>query len=161
MSGRGRATSMQMSESLLCTAIVQQASEAVIFADRAGHIRLWNRGAEAIFGFSAEEAIGVSLDIIVPERFRSAHWSGFHEAIESGRTRHGGEVRTTRGLHKDGRKLYVELSFGLITTPAGEVAGSLAIGRPGNERFAKDAGMQARIAALQSELAGLRRPTGS
>jgi hypothetical protein len=55
-------------------------------------------------------------------------------------------------LHKDGRKLYVELSFGLIATPAGEVAGSLAIGRPGNERFAKDAGLQARIAALHTEL---------
>lgn len=150
-----------LSESLLCTAIVQQAWEAVIFADRAGHIRLWNHGAEAIFGFSAEEAIGASLDIIVPERFRSAHWSGFHQAIESGHTRHGGEVRMTRGLHKDGRRLYVELSFGLITTPAGEVAGSLAIGRSGNERFAKDAGLQAQIAALHSELAGLRRPAGS
>jgi PAS domain S-box len=132
----------------LCTAIVEQAWEAVIFADRAGLIRIWNRGAEALFG----EAIGASLDIIVPEKFRSAHWSGFDQAIESGRTQHGGEVRTTRGLHKDGRKLYVELSFGLIATPAGEVAGSLAIGRPGNERFAKDAGLQARIAALHTEL---------
>jgi PAS domain S-box-containing protein len=147
---------MQLSESLLCTAIVRQAWEAVIFADRDGRIRLWNLGAETMFGHSADEAIGASLDIIVPERFRSAHWSGFHKAIESGHTRHGGEVRTTRALHKDGRKLYVELSFGLITTPAGEVAGSLAIGRPGNERYAKDAGMQARIAALESELAGLR-----
>jgi nitrogen fixation/metabolism regulation signal transduction histidine kinase len=57
----------------LCTAIVEQAWEAVIFADRAGLIRIWNRGAEALFG----EAIGASLDIIVPEKFRSAHWSGF------------------------------------------------------------------------------------
>ena len=93
---------MEMSESLLCTAIVDQAWEAVIFADRSGHIRIWNRGAEALFGFSAEETIGASLDIIVPERFRTAHWSGFHKAIESGRTRHGGEVRTNRGLNKDG-----------------------------------------------------------
>ena len=147
---------MEMSESLLCTAIVRQASEAVIFADREGRIRLWNGGAEALFGHSAEEAIGASLDIIVPERFRNAHWSAFRKAIESGRARHGGDVRTTRALHKDGRKLYVELSFGLVTTPDGEVAGSLAIGRPGNERYAKDAAMQARIAALESELAGQR-----
>ena len=139
----------------------QQAWEAVIFADRGGHIRIWNHGAEAIFGFSAGETIGASLDIIVPERFRRAHWSGFHKAIESGRTQHGGEVRTTRGLHKDGRKLYVELTFGLVRTLAGEVAGSVAIGRPGNERFAKDAGMQARVAALQLELAALRPPAAS
>jgi len=158
---RERATSMQMSESLLCRAIVQQAWEAVIFADRAGRIRIWNRGAEAIFGFSAEEAIGASLDIIVPERFRTAHWSGFHKAIESGHTRHAGEVRTTRALHKDGRKLYVELSFGLITTLDDGVVGSVAIGRPGNDRFASEASVQARIATLQSELAALRGPTGS
>jgi len=161
MDGREGVTSMRMSEPLLCTAIVQQAWEAVIFADPSGHIRIWNRGAEALFGFSAEETIGASLDIIVPERFRTAHWSGFHKAIEDGKTRHAGEVRMTRGLHKDGRKLYVELSFGLITTPDGEVVGSVAIGRPGNDRFAKGAGAQARIAALQSELAGLRGSTGS
>lgn len=152
---------MQMSESLLCTAIVEQAYEAVIFADRAGCIRIWNGGAEALFGFSADEAVGASLDLIIPERFRTAHWSGFRRAIESGRTRHGGEVRTTRALHKNGSKLYVELSFGVITTPDGEVVGSLAIGRPGNERFAKDAETRERIAALESELAALRSSTGS
>jgi PAS domain S-box-containing protein len=149
---------MPMSEPLLCSDIVEQAWEAVIFADRDGRIGLWNRAAEALFGFSAAEAIGASLDLIVPERFRVAHWNGFRKAIESGRTQHGGEVRTTRSLHKDGRKLYVELSFGLVKTPAGEVAGSLAIGRCGNERFAKDAELRARIAALESELAGLRAP---
>ncbi len=145
------------SESLLCTAIVEQAGEAVICADPGGNIRIRNRGAEAIFGFSAEGALGKSLDIIIPERFRRAHWAGFRRAIESGKTQHGGQVRTTRGLHKDGRKLYVDLSFGLITTPAGEVLGSLAIGRDGNTRHALEKDMRARLAALETEVARLRR----
>ena len=112
-------------------AIVAEAAEAVIAVDREGAIRLWNRGAEAL---------GQGLELIVPERFRAAHWSGFSRAIESGRTTGGDRVRTTRSMHKDGRKLYVELSFGLVYDGSGGVAGAFAIGRDGTARHAAAVG---------------------
>jgi PAS domain S-box-containing protein len=119
--------------------IVEQASEAVIFADRAGTIRLWNRGAEHLFGHSAAEALGANLDLIVGERFRAAHWQGFQHAIESGELRAADRVRVTRSQHKDGRKLYVELSFGLARDGAGAVVGAFAIGRDVSDKFAGEA----------------------
>jgi len=122
-------------ELLLFKAIVEQTPDAIIFADRDGVIRVWNRGAAAVFGFSAAEAIGSSLDIIIPERFRRAHWEGFRNAMESGHTRHGDYVRTTRSTHQDGRKLYVDLSFGLVTSGAGLVVGSVAVGRDCTARY--------------------------
>ena len=125
-------------------AIVAEAPEAVIAVDRDGVIRLWNRGAEALFGYTAAEALGQGLDLIVPERFRAAHWSGFRRALESGRTSGGDRVRTTRSLHRDGRRLYVELSFGLLRDPSGAVAGAFAIGRDGTERQEAAAGLSSR-----------------
>jgi PAS domain S-box-containing protein len=121
-------------------AIVAEAAEAVIAVDRDGAIRLWNRGAEALFGDTAAEALGQGLDLIVPERFRAAHGSGFRRAVGSGRTAGRDRVRTTRSMHKDGRKLYVELSFGLVYDGSGGVAGAFAVGRDGTARHAAAAG---------------------
>lgn len=116
----------------LFRALVEQAPAVMIYADRAGKIRVWNRAAENFFGYSATEVIGKSLEIIIPERFRSAHWSGYRMAMESGRTRYAGRVLTTRSVHKDGSRLYVDLSFGMVKNAAGSVVGALAIGRPVN-----------------------------
>jgi len=113
----------------LFQAIVEQAPDAIIFADREGAIRVWNRGAEAVFGYTAAEVLGNSLDVIIPERLRRAHWEGFRRAIDTGQTKFGGRVLTTRSVHKDGSKLYVDLSFGLIRDEAGAIAGALAVGR--------------------------------
>lgn len=113
----------------LFQAIVEQAPDAIIFADREGAIRVWNRGAEAIFGYAAAEVLGNSLDVIIPERLRRAHWEGFRRAIDTGQTKFGARVLTTRSVHKDGSKLYVDLSFGLIRDEAGAIAGALAVGR--------------------------------
>lgn len=116
-------------------ALVEQAPDAIVFADRDGIIRIWNAAAEAVFGFGADEALGQSLDLIVPERFRHAHWEGFRRAMASGRTRAGDPVRVTRSLHKLGRKLYVEISFGLVKDTTGAVIGSVAVGRDCSARF--------------------------
>lgn len=118
----------------LLRAMVEQASEALIYADRDGIIRLWNSGAQIIFGHTAAEALGQSLDIIIPERFRKAHWDGFNKALASGEAKYAGRVMTTRSVHKDGRKLYVEISFGLVRDASGAVVGSLAVGRDVTER---------------------------
>ena len=114
--------------------ILADTPDALIFADKGGLIRAWNAGAEAVFGFSAAEAIGQSLDLIIPERLRAAHWLGFNRAMARGTTSYGAEVRTTRGAHKDGRKLYVDMSFGVVKDDAGAVLGSVAMARDVTER---------------------------
>lgn len=135
---------------LLFQAIVEQAPDAVIFADRKGMIRLWNRGAEAVFGFPADEVLGKSLDLIIPERLRQSHWTGMRRAIDEGCARGGNRVRTTRSLHKDGRRLYVDLSFGLIVDAAGAVVGAVAVGRDCTERYLAEKAMRDRLALFEA-----------
>ncbi|HZW13667.1 MAG TPA: PAS domain S-box protein [Noviherbaspirillum sp.] len=118
--------------------ILEQMADAVIYADRNGIIQRWNRAAESVFGFSAAEAIGQGLDLIIPERLRAAHWRGFDAAINSGATRLEGRATITRGLHKSGTTLYVEMSFALVTDAAGAVLGSVAAARDVTDRVNKE-----------------------
>ena len=136
----------------LFEAIVEQTPDAIIFADCDGMIRVWNRGAETVFGFSAAEVIGSSLDVIIPERFRRAHWEGFHQAIERGHTQHGGQVRTTRSIHKLGHTLYVDLSFGLVKSSAGSVIGSVVVGRDCGARYLSEKALRERLAELERKV---------
>ena len=115
--------------------LVEQLPVSVIVSDREGRITAWNRAAEALFGFSAAEAIGQSLDLIIPERLRQAHWAGFDRSLASGTTKYAGQVMTTRAIHKDGRKLYVEFSFGILKDESGAATAVVAVGRDGTERF--------------------------
>ena len=130
--------------------IVERALDAIIFADRDGAIRIWNRGAETLFGYSAAEVLGDSLDVIIPERLRSAHWEAFRRAIDTGRTKYGDRVLTTRSVHKNGTKLYVDLSFGLVSDETGAVVGAFAIGRDCTARYLADAALRARVAELEN-----------
>lgn len=139
--------------------IVEQAPDAIIFADRNGAIRIWNRGAVAVFGYSAAEVIGNSLDIIIPERLRSAHWEGFRKAMDSGRTKYAGRVLTTRSVHKNGSRLYVDLSFSLVRDDTGAVVGALAIGRDCTARRLSDNALQARVLELEKRLEAASRQT--
>ncbi|WP_291986124.1 PAS domain S-box protein [Candidatus Accumulibacter sp. ACC007] len=134
----------------LYRAIVDQAPDVIIFADCQGAIRVWNRGAEAVFGHSAAEVLGESLDVIIPERLRKAHWDGFHKAIDSGQTKYRNQVLTTRSAHKDGSKLYVELSFGLVSDDKGTIVGSLAIGRDCTARHLKAVAQSSASCAKQA-----------
>ena len=81
----------------LCSAILEQSADAIIYADREGIIRRWNLAAERLFGFAAGQAVGQSLDLIIPERLRAPHWAGYHRAIAAGQTRHAGGTCTRRG----------------------------------------------------------------
>ncbi len=132
-------------------AIVEQAPDAIIFADRGGSIRVWNRGAETVFGYSAAEVLGKSLDVIIPERLRAAHWEGFRQAIDTGQIKYGNRVLTTRSVHKNGNKLYVDLSFGLVKDDAGVVTGAMAVGRDGTARYLADGVLRARVAELEKK----------
>jgi PAS domain S-box-containing protein len=107
-------------------AVVEQALEAMIFADREGIIRIWNAQAEVVFGFAASEAIGRSIDLIIPEDLRAAHWRGYHQAITTGQTKSDGRAMATRAAHKHAGKLYVELAFWIVSVSPHGVLGALA-----------------------------------
>lgn len=113
----------------LNAALLAQAPDAMVYCDLQGTIQLWNQAATAMFGHEAGHALGRSLDIIIPERFRAAHWAGFERAVSTGVARYHGQVLTTRAEHADGRKLYVDLAFSMIRDASGAVIGVLATAR--------------------------------
>ncbi|MDQ2778833.1 MAG: PAS domain S-box protein [Pseudomonadota bacterium] len=118
----------------LDAAIVEHMSGAVVYANREGVVERWNASAAAMFGFSADEAVGQRMDMMVPEHLRAAHWRGFEAAMQSGTLRLSGRATLTRGVHKSGRKLYAEMSFSLVRDAAGAVDGSVAVARDVTER---------------------------
>ena len=126
--------------------IIEQTSDALIYATRDGKIARWNHAASQLFGFSKEEALGQSLDLIIPEHLRAPHWKGFDAAVASGTTRLGGHPALTRATTKDGRKRYVEMSFALVKDDAGEVVGSVAMARDVTERVERERAARAAAA---------------
>ena len=144
-----------MKATTLETALIAHAPDAIIFADCAGVIRLWNPGAEALFGHRAAEAIGHTLDLIVPEPYRPAHWAGFSRAVQQGRFAQDDVLLTSRALTQDGSIIAVELAAALIWSPAGQVRGIMAIARDVTERHARDEAQHEHIANLEREVAAL------
>lgn len=130
-----------------------QAPDAVIFADREGVIRAWNPAAARVFGFTPEEALGQSLDIIIPEQFREAHWKGYDRALAAGETKYSGQALPTRSQRKDGTVIYVELTFAIVHDHAGEVIGALAHARDITERWERDREQRRRLRDLEARLA--------
>lgn len=138
-------------------ALVESLADAVIFADSAGLIRRWNPGAQAVFGYSEDEVLGQSLDVIIPERLRPGHWAGFNAAIQSGTMKHGRESMTTKSIHKDGRDLYLDLSFALVRDVSGQVLGAVAVARDITARFQAERESRRRIAELEEQVKALSR----
>ncbi|MCA6110927.1 PAS domain S-box protein [Bradyrhizobium cenepequi] len=124
-------------QSQLTERILDQAADAVIYANRSGEIVRWNRAAAALFGYSAEEASGQGLDLIIPEHLRASHWRGFNAAMTNGAMKLQGRPTLTRALHKSGRKLYVEMTFAIVKGD-GEVLGSVAVARDVTERVERE-----------------------
>ena len=140
--------------------ILDQAGDAVIFADRMGTIRRWNRAAAALFGFDCGEALGQKLDLIVPPHLRAAHWRGFDRAMKDGTLKLQGRPTLTRGQHKSGRNLYVEMTFALVMAD-GVAQGSVAIARDVTERTERERekAAQSNRSASPWPPAGEARPT--
>ncbi len=113
----------------LAELIVEQAPDAVIYADTTGIIIRWNKAAENLFGYSAQEALGQNLDLIIPPHLRAAHWNGFRQAIDTGATKHQGHAVRTGATHKDGSRIYADIAFSLIRSPDSPVLGAVAIAR--------------------------------
>jgi PAS domain S-box-containing protein len=118
--------------------VLEDVADALICADRFGVMMRWYRASSALFGYSAEEALGSSLDLIIPEHLRNAHWKGFDAAIKSGTMKLQGRPTLTRALHKSGSKLYVEMTFALVRDANGEVLGSVAMARDVTERVERE-----------------------
>ena len=117
-------------------AILATASDAIIATDRDGLINFWNPGAARIFGFPAEEAIGRSLDLIIPENLRARHWEGYRQVMVSGESRYGaGQLLSVPGITKDGRRISVEFTIIMLRDEQGRPAGTAAILRDVTARF--------------------------
>jgi PAS domain S-box-containing protein len=135
----------------LCQRIVEDAPDAIIFADRDGVIRLWNAGAQAVFGHRPEEALGQTLDLIVPERLRARHWKGFHGVMATGVTRYGREeLLAVPAIGKDGGRISVEFSIVMLRDAAGEPLGIAAILRDVTQRWQEQRRLLQRLAALEA-----------
>ena len=123
----------------LAESILEQVADAVIYADHSGTIRRWNQAAASLFGFSATEALGQNLDLIIPEHLRQLHWRGFEAAMAKGVVRLQGRPTLTRATHKTGRKLYVEMTFALVNGDyEGPPIGAVAVARDVTERVEKE-----------------------
>nr|WP_250152559.1 PAS domain S-box protein [Ancylobacter radicis] len=130
--------------------MVDSAGDAVIASDRAGAIVLWNAGAQRIFGFSEDEALGQSLDIIIPEPFRARHWEGYHETVASGESRYGaGDLLAVPGLDKQGKRLSLEFTIVLLKDEDGRVTGMVASLRDVSARFEEMKALKKKLAAAE------------
>ena len=117
-------------------ALLHSTSDAIIATDREGRITFWNPGAERIFGFAPAEAIGQSLDLIIPENLRARHWAGFRHTMETGMSRYGhGDLLSVPGLTSDGRRISVEFTIVLLRNAAQETTGTVAVMRDVTKRF--------------------------
>ncbi len=138
----------------LQTDLLDQGPDAVIFAGTDGLVAYWNAAAERIFGHTSAAAMGQSLDIIIPEQYREAHWTAYDRALADGDTKYRGQSLATRSVRADGEKIYVELSFGIIKDAAGASIGAIATARDITERFTADREMRRKLRELEKAAAG-------
>ena len=137
--------------------VVRTIPDAVICADAEGIIRFWNAGAERIFGFAAVDAVGQSLDIIIPANLRARHWDGFRQVMATGESRYGeGDLLSVPGLHKDGTRISLEFTIAALRDGAGRMQGVAAVLRDVTPRFEELRQLRKTVSALQEELRGAK-----
>jgi PAS domain S-box-containing protein len=134
--------------------IVEEARDAVIASDREGLIQLWNTGAEHMFGYSRSEALGQSLDLIIPESLRKRHWEGYHKVMTAGGSRYESELLAVPAVRKDGTRISVEFTLVPIHDNSGRLEGIAAIIRDVTERWNREKATRQRLAQLESQCRG-------
>jgi PAS domain S-box-containing protein len=132
-------------------ALVAAAGDAVVVCDAGGAITLWNPAAERLFGYAEVEALGRSLDIIIPERLRKRHWDGYAKTMETGVTRYGHEVLRVPAIGKDGRALSIAFTVALLKGADGKVEAIVSIIREETRRFEEDRALRKRVAELEAK----------
>jgi PAS domain S-box-containing protein len=130
--------------------IVDESPIAFLYADREGRIRLWNAGAEGIFGYPAAEALGQSLDLIIPERQRPRHWEGWDRVMETGVTKYGTTPLAVPATRKDGTRISIEFFILLVRSAGGEILGMAAILQDVTARWQQQKELRTRLAALEA-----------
>lgn len=136
----------------LCESIVEQSPIAIIVGDREGIVRLWNAGAQTMFGWSAEEAIGKSMDMIIPEKHRPRHWEGYDRVMGTGVTKYGRNLLAVPALTKDGRRISIEFNVVLLKDAEQRVLGIAATMQDVTARWERDKTLRARLAELEAKL---------
>jgi len=134
--------------------MINDAPDAILISDLKGVIRFWNRGAEQIFGHVAAEAVGQSLDLIIPENLRSRHWEGYWRVMASGETKYKTGLLSSPGIRKDGSRVSLEFSMVLLHDKAGAMQGCASIMRDVTERWQKEKELKERLTACETKLAG-------
>jgi len=135
--------------------LVEGSPDAIILGDARGVIRLWNAGAETIFGFSAAEAVGQSMDLIIPERLRARHWSGYDHVMTTGVSRYGqGELLAVPAVTKDGRTISIEFTIQMLRDATGGVLGPVATIRDVSKRFQREKELGRRLKELEAQVRG-------
>lgn len=130
---------------------MERATDAIIAGAPDGKIIFWNAAAERIFGYKAAEAMGQSLDLIIPERYRERHWLGYRNAMETGQSRYGGELLRVPARHKDGRALSIAFTVTLLNSHAGPSDAIVAIVRDETARWREEQALRKRIADMDTE----------
>ena len=119
--------------------ILHGSPDAIVICDRSGIVRYWNAASERVFGFRASEALGTSMNLIIPERFRARHWAGWEDAMRTGVTRYGeGQLLAVPALHKDGRRISIEFSIQFVKDAEGQTTWVVAVIRDVTERYLRE-----------------------
>jgi PAS domain S-box-containing protein len=132
--------------------LLRAVGDGVVVSDAAGSIVFWNAAAERIFGFTEEEALGKSLDLIIPERQRQRHWDGYHKTMQTGETRYGNDLLKVPALHKEGRALSIAFTVAMLYTPDRKVSAIVATIRDETERWTEERNLRRRLAELESKV---------
>jgi PAS domain S-box-containing protein len=131
--------------------LVEAVGDAIVVCDANGAITLWNPAAERLFGFAESEALGQSLDLIIPERQRQRHWDGYHKTMQTGQTRYGNDVLRVPALHKDGRALSIAFTVAMLFSAEKKVTAIIAIIRDETARFSEERSLRKRLAELEAK----------
>ena len=133
---------------------VTNAPDAILISDLEGIILYWNSGAEQMFGHTAAEAVGQSLDLIIPENLRARHWEGYRRVMASGETKYKTGLLSSPGIRKDGARISLEFSMVLLHDEAGAMQGCASIMRDVTERWKKEKELRERLTACEARVAG-------
>ena len=137
----------------LLNQLVNNSPDAILISDRKGVIRYWNSGAEQMFGHAAAEAVGQSLDLIIPENLRGRHWEGYGRVMASGETKYKTGLLSSPGVRKDGSRISLEFSMVLLSDEAGNMQGCASVMRDVTERWKKEKELKERLTACETKLA--------
>jgi len=134
--------------------IVNAMGDAVVVCDVKGMVTVWNPAAERIFGWTAAEAVGQRMDMIVPERLRKRHWDGYDKSMQTGQTRYAHDVLRVPAVDKSGRAMSIAFTVFMLFGADGLVTACGSVIRDETDRFTEDRALRKRVAELEAQLAG-------